>query len=135
MKGHTYLPNCQTNLVIVHRHSFQKWANLSLFYGLFWSFQTNSITFFTTNRCEKCPSSIQCWDSNPQPSEHESAPITTRPGLPPQTTLCLRRIFVKLFQLSLLPDGRCRHSLQCSHDWRFALRLRTNRNLRRRLSR
>ena len=25
--------------------------------------------------------SIQCWDSNPQPSEHESPPITTRPGL------------------------------------------------------
>ena len=84
MKGHTYLPNCQTNLVIVHRHSFQKWANLSLFYGLFWSFQTNSITFFTTNRCEKCPSSIQCWDSNPQPSEHESAPIPLDQGFRPK---------------------------------------------------
>ena len=30
----------------------------------------------------KCPSSIQCWDSNPQPLEHESPPITTRPGIP-----------------------------------------------------
>ena len=26
--------------------------------------------------------SIRCWDSNPQPSEYESLPITTRPGLP-----------------------------------------------------
>ena len=37
---------------------------------------------FTTNICEKNPSSIWCQDSNPQPSERESLPITTRPGLP-----------------------------------------------------
>ena len=29
----------------------------------------------------KSPSSKRWWDSNPQPSEHESAPVTTRPGL------------------------------------------------------
>ena len=29
----------------------------------------------------KCPSSIWCQDSNPRPFEHESSPITTRPGL------------------------------------------------------
>ena len=34
--------------------------------------------------CEKCPSSIWCRDSNPRPLEHESLPITTRSGLPPQ---------------------------------------------------
>ena len=49
----------------------------------FRSFQTNIITIFTANMCEKCPSNIQCWDSNPRPLEHESLPITTRPGLPP----------------------------------------------------
>ena len=49
----------------------------------FWSFQTNIITIFTTNKCEKCPSSIQCRDSNPRPPEREPLPITTRPGLPP----------------------------------------------------
>ena len=27
--------------------------------------------------------SIQCWDSNSQPSEHRFPPITTKPGLPP----------------------------------------------------
>ena len=43
------------------------------------SFQTSN-TYFTTNQCEKCPSSIRCRDSNPQPFEHESSPITTRPG-------------------------------------------------------
>ena len=31
---------------------------------------------------KKCPSSIWCQDSNPRLSEHESPPITTRPGLP-----------------------------------------------------
>ena len=36
------------------------------------SFQTN-INFFTANQCRK-----MCWDSNSQPSEHESPPITTK---------------------------------------------------------
>ena len=31
----------------------------------------------------KCPPRLWSWDSNPRPSEHESHPITTRPGLPP----------------------------------------------------
>ena len=48
-------------------------------FRLYLSWQTN-ITIFTTNFCEKCPSILQCWDSNPQPSELESPPITTRPG-------------------------------------------------------
>ena len=38
---------------------------------------------FTANMCEKCSSSILCWDSNLRPSEHEPRPITTRPELPP----------------------------------------------------
>ena len=46
----------------------------------FRSFQTNIITIFTTNICEKCPSSIQCRDLNPRPLECEPLPITTRPG-------------------------------------------------------
>ena len=32
---------------------------------------------------KKYLSSIQCWDLNPRPLDHESPPITTRPGLPP----------------------------------------------------
>ena len=46
------------------------------------SFQTN-ITILTTKKCKKCQSSIQCQDSNSQPSDYESPPLTTRPGLPP----------------------------------------------------
>ena len=50
-------------------------------FNLFSSFQTQ-FTIFTTNKFEKCPSSIRCWDSNSRSLEHESPPITTRPGLP-----------------------------------------------------
>ena len=32
---------------------FLKWANPSLFFVYFWSFQTNN-KIFTTNQCEKC---------------------------------------------------------------------------------
>ena len=66
---------------------FKKWANPGLFFVYFWSFQTNN-TIFTANQCEKmsCPSSILCRDSNPQPFERESPPITTRPGL--SSNLC-----------------------------------------------
>ena len=45
-------------------------------------FQTH-ITNFTTNMyVKKCPSSIRCGDLNSWPLEHESSPITIRPGLP-----------------------------------------------------
>ena len=27
---------------------------------------------------------LRCWESNPRPLEHESSPITTKPGLPPR---------------------------------------------------
>ena len=60
----------------------KKWANPGLFFIYFRSSQTNN-TLFTTNQCENisCISSIWCRDSNPQPLERESSPITIRPGL------------------------------------------------------
>ena len=60
----------------------KKWANPGFFFVYFWSFQTNIITIFTTNICEKCPSSIRCQDLNSQPSEQESLPITTSTRAP-----------------------------------------------------
>ena len=56
---------------------------MGFFYSLFLVYSKNIITIFTTNICEKCPSSILYRDSNPRPSVHESPPITTRPGPPP----------------------------------------------------
>ena len=63
-----------------HSVNFFKMGHPRLFFVLFSCFQTN-ITIFTTNQCEKCPSSVGCWNSNPLPLEHESPPITTTPGL------------------------------------------------------
>ena len=60
-----------------------KWANPGLFFVYFRSFQTN-ITILQQIYVKKCPFSIRCCNSNPRPSEHESLPITTRPGLPPR---------------------------------------------------
>ena len=69
-------------IIILDRCLFKKMGQarplLSFIFDLF---QANIITIFTSIS-EKCPSRIQCWDSNPWPSEHESPPITTRPGLP-----------------------------------------------------
>ena len=52
--------------------------------SIFSSFQTN-VTILTTNMYGKklCPFSIRRRDSNPQPSDIECTPITTRPGLTP----------------------------------------------------
>ena len=57
-----------------------KLAKPGLFYNSFSVFSIKHHYSFTTYKCEKCPSSIQCRDSNPRPSEHESPLITTRPG-------------------------------------------------------
>ena len=62
---------------------FFKWAIPVFFFVYFRSLQTNKHYNFTANHCEKCPSSILFRDLNPQPLEHESFPITTRPRLPP----------------------------------------------------
>ena len=74
-----YFPSMLSIIILF----FKKMGQPGLFFVYFWSFQTNIITIFTTNKCEKCPSRIWCQDLNPQPSECEPLPITTRPGLPP----------------------------------------------------
>ena len=60
------------------------------------SFQTN-ITIFTANKCEKSLSSIWHWDSNPQPLEHESPPLTTRPELPRTWLIIILYLVLKVF--------------------------------------
>ena len=62
----------------------KKWVNPGLFYRLFLVFYKQiSLQFLQQIYVKKCPSSIRCQDSNPQPSEHEFPPLTTWPGLPP----------------------------------------------------
>ena len=59
-------------------------ASFSFIFGLF----KQTLQFLQQKYVKKCPSSKRCRDSNPQPLEFESLPITTKPGLPP------RRIFL-----------------------------------------
>ena len=69
---------------------FKRWANSGLFFVYFRSFQTTNIFFYNKSMWKNsCPSSIQRRDSNPWPSEHEPPPITTRPGLPPKSSLLI----------------------------------------------
>ena len=44
-----------------------------------------ALQFFQQIYVKKCPSSIWCRDSDPQPLERESLLITTRPALPPHS--------------------------------------------------
>ena len=56
-------------------------------FRLFSVFSNKHYNFLQQIYVKKCPSSLRCRDSNPRPSEHESPPITTRPGLPPSAIL------------------------------------------------
>ena len=83
-------------------------------FHLFSSFQTH-ITNFTTNRYGKKvhPVYLRCWDSNSRPWEHESPPITTRPGLPPNR----RAFFVSKVKLLNFFVSLCRKSFFIDDDF------------------
>ena len=63
------------------------------FLFIFGLFKQKSLQFLQQINVKKCPSSIWCWDWNPRPFEHESSPITTRPGLPPFHVKLLKKPF------------------------------------------
>ena len=65
-----------------------KWAIPASFLFIFSLFQTNINPIFTTNQCEKSPSSIRYWDSNPRPSDCNYYPKTTKQGHPPKHSTC-----------------------------------------------
>ena len=74
-------------------------------FSFFSSFQTN-ITILTTNKCEKCPSRIRHQDSNSQPFDYETPPLTTRPGLPIFCSVWSLFILTwKFFKTSLQPQS------------------------------
>ena len=63
-----------------HTSFFLKRANPGLFFIYFCLFK-QTLQFLQQINMKKCPSSVWYWDSNSQPLEHESPPITTRPRL------------------------------------------------------
>ena len=72
---------------------FPKQENMFLFFNgapppsllfIFDFFYKQELQFLQQINANKCPPSIPYRDLDPQSSEHESASITTRPGLPPK---------------------------------------------------
>ena len=107
--------------VPIHSLSFRriikKWTIPGLFFVYFCLFK-QTITFSQQINVKKCPSSIWPWDSNPQPLEHESPPITTRPGLPPvQRIIISSWIFLlfRSFRYRLFLSNECRRFVIVSH--------------------
>ena len=60
---------------------------------LIWYFSNKQYNFWQPVIGKKCSSSIQCWDSNPQPLEHKSPPLTTRPRLLSQVSISFNLIW------------------------------------------
>ena len=60
---------------------------------IYFRLSKHTLQFLQQIHVKKCPSSIWCWDSNSQPLEHESTPITTRPGLQPNITNFLKILY------------------------------------------
>ena len=80
-------------------------TSFSFIFGLF---KQNHYNFLQQINVKKCPSSIRRWDSNPQPFEHDSSPITTRPGLPP--------LWIDCDPLLLIRVKLCRKRSICTSD-------------------
>ena len=99
--------NLHLNLNISFRYSEQgklilKPKPASFIVYFFGLIKQTSLQILQQINVKKCPSSIQCRDSNTWPLENESPPITTRPGLP-----------------SLKPNVTC--SIQMSHLIQFII--------------
>ena len=69
-------------LCYIHFDHFD-WPTRPLLFFIFGLFKQTSLQYLQQIYVKKCPSSIRWRDSNPQPSDCESLPITTRPGLLP----------------------------------------------------
>ena len=95
---------------IVDKKNF-KWANPASFIVYFWSFQTNITTFLQKIYVKNVHSVYGAGIQTHDPLEHESPPITTRPGLPPSTK--------KLAALCwwLLCVGTCLNQIACVCEW------------------
>ena len=70
---------CWLGLTLFLKKMGQPRPLLSFIFSLF---NQTSLQILQQINVKKCPG---CRDSNPKPSEPESPPITTRPGLPPLT--------------------------------------------------
>ena len=88
---------------------FFKWANPGLFFISFRIF-THTLQFLQQINVKNCPSNIWCRDSNSRPLDHESPPITARPGLPPSLSflfaqsLCSQMLIKQLYYIQSVTE-------------------------------
>ena len=95
------------------------------FYHIFSVFSSkHHYNFIQQIYVKKCPSRILCWDSNPRPSEHDSPPITTRPGQSFYQNNCFTRLherstplFYPFFLLTKMHAQRVAHQLSWRHHF------------------
>ena len=96
--GSDRITNCATTITYKSLYNisrkdgflfFYKMGQPRPLYRLFLVFSYKHYKFLQQIYVKKCPTSIRCPDSNPQPSECESPPITTRPGLPPRKKIII----------------------------------------------
>ena len=97
----------------LQRYFFKKWAIPGLFF-LYLCLFKQTLQFLQQINVKKCPSSIQCWDLNQQTLEHESPPITTRPGPPPKNDDLKLFSSNSISNASVLGNGICRPLEKCS---------------------
>ena len=93
-----------------------KWAIPDIFLVYFCLYK-HKLQFLQQINVKKCPSSKQCWDSNPRPLEHTSPPLNTRPGLPHKWWL-FQTIPKGRFMLSTVKNTQA-YFLQSRHALRF----------------
>ena len=74
---------CKSSPSVFLKKMGQTWP----LFHLFLSLKTHITNFTTKTYVKKYLSRIRCRDSNPQPSDRESLPITTRPGLLPNVVI------------------------------------------------
>ena len=95
----------------------KKFANPGLFFIYFCLFK-HKLPLLHQINVNKCSSSIKCRDSNSWSLEHESPPITTRPGLLPLVDWCFPSIEVgETFaqEIRILKD-RCDQEIHFSEN-------------------
>ena len=85
----------------IHVPILYQYNNLEdgVFFIYFRLFQTD-ITNFSTNKCEKMSIQYPAPGLNSQPSDYESPPLTTRPGLPPNDFTLLYSTWVEWVTLT-----------------------------------
>ena len=71
------------------KHIFKKIGQPRPLFHFYFRLFKHTLQSLTTHKCEKWPSSIWRRDSTSWPMEHESPPITTRSGLPPEKHIFL----------------------------------------------